>query len=464
MTGLWATLIRVEDLGGRYADSTLMVNALSDKSALLADDKKYTEALVVAQSGLGIAQRNNEKESQATLANAIAICLLEQEKPEEALHYSKMVLEIGKKVNVEEHIVSGYYILGYNYVLLKQYKTAEQYLLTGLEQALATKNIDNIANVYGQLSVVYRELGRYKKALDYKIRYAAIRDSLLGKESASRIAEVETRYRVAQKDKELAQKDKALLQNQLKIASQQKEQYLWIGGASVCILSLLGLLYHKRYRTELTRLKATLEGEEKERSRLARELHDGIVSRLSIIKMNFSALPQQYRNLNEAGDFQDVVDQLEQSITELRTTSHNLLPEILQRTGLLESLKIYCEKIRKIALLDIEFQVIGELPPLVDEFQLNIYRIIQELVNNIIKHSNASHALIQLNAQSEWLNITLDDNGNGAADAAPEQEKGIGLRNLQDRVRMLNGTLEIERGKGTSVYLEFNLKKFIRKV
>ena len=455
---------KVESLAGRFRDSALLVSALSDKSALLGDDKRYAEGLAAAQRGLGIAMRLNEQETLTSLANTIAICLIEQQKSEEALPYSKMVLETAKRIAVEEHIVSGYYILGYNYVQLKQYKKAESILLAGLEQALAIKEIDNIANVYGQLSVVYEHLGSYQKALDYRIKYAAIRDSLLGSESTNRIAEVETRYRVAQKDKELAQKDKILLQNQLKIASQQKVQYLWIGVASVCILFLLGLLYRKRYRSELTRLKATIEGEEKERSRLARELHDGIVSRLSIIKMNFSALPQFYPNLNEGGDFRDVVDQLEQSITELRTTSHNLLPEILQRTGLAESIRIYCEKIRKIALLDIEFQVIGELPPLTDDFQLNIYRIIQELVNNIIKHSNASHALIQLNAQPEWLNITLDDNGNGSPDTSQESETGIGLHNLQNRVRILNGTLEIERGKGTSVYLEFNLKKFMRKV
>lgn len=454
---------KIENLAAKFSDSVLLVNALSDKSALLGDDKKYAEGLAVAQRGLGIAVRINEQEPQITLANSIAICLIEQQKPKEALPYSKMVLEIAKRTQLKEHIVSGHYILGYNYVQLKQYRKAERILLRGLKQALEINEIDNIANVYGQLSVVYQALDQYPKALDYRIKYAAVRDSLLGKESTNRIAEVETRYRVAQKDKELAQKDKVLLQNELKIASQQKVQYLWIGGGSLCILFLLGLLYRKRYRTELTKLKATIEGEEKERSRLARELHDGIVSRLSIIKMNFSALPQLYPSLSEAGDFQDVVEQLEQSITELRTTSHNLLPEILLRTGLTEAIRIYCEKIRKIALLDIEFQVIGELPPLTDDFQLNVYRIIQELINNMIKHSNASHALIQLNLQEEWLNITLDDNGTGSPDILQEQESGIGLRSLQNRVKLLNGSLEIESGKGTSIYLEFNLKKFIQK-
>jgi signal transduction histidine kinase len=275
----------------------------------------------------------------------------------------------------------------------------------------------------------------------------------VGHESAGRIAEVETRYQVAQKDNELARKDKALLKTQLEIASQQKRQYLWVGGTSLCILILLGLLRQKRYKTKLNRLKDTIAGEEKERRRMAQELHDGIVSRLSIIKMNFSALPQQYQYLNDTTHFQEVVEQLEQSITELRTTSHNLLPEILKKAGLCESIRIYCDKIGKVALLDIEFQTLGELPPLSDDFQLNIYRIIQELVNNIIKHSNASHALIQFQVRDEWLNITIDDNGTGMPEAA-SATGGIGLQNLHDRIGLLHGTMETERGKGTSVYLE----------
>jgi signal transduction histidine kinase len=454
-----------EDVATQYADTSLMVTVLSNKAVLILDDKDYNQARTVAKKALAMASKINSNRYYGQLANTIAISLIKEQKPEEALPYSKMVWEAAEQNHADLDKVTAHYVLGYNYVELKKYSIAKEYLLSGLKLALALKNIDNITNAYEQLAAAYEGLGQYGKALEYEKKYVAIRDSLLGHENAARIAEVETRYRVIQKDKELAQKDKVLLQSQLKIASQQKKQYLWIGAASACIFLLLGLLRHKRYKVKLARLKATVAGEERERSRLAKELHDGIVSRLSIIKMNFSALPQQYRSLSEAADFQDVVDQLEQSIIELRTTSHNLLPEILQRAGLAESLKIYCEKIRKIALLDIEFQLLGELPLLTNDFQLNIYRIIQELVNNIVKHSNATHALIQFQVREEQLNITIDDNGNGIqGDISQNMGKGIGMQNLHDRIRLLNGTIEIERQKGTSVYMEFNMKKFIQKV
>lgn len=106
--------------------------------------------------------------------------------------------------------------------------------------------------------------------------------------------------------------------------------------------------------------------------------------------------------------------------------------------------------------------MIGRLPLMKDEFQLNIYRIIQEFVNNIVKHAGARHALIQFNVTQDFLSITIDDDGNKMpADIMKHTRNGIGLQNLNDRIRMLQGTLEMERENGNSVYLEFNLKQFI---
>lgn len=452
-----------ETIADQYGDSSLLVMVLSNKATVFMQEKNYPLAIATAQKGWNIAQRIGKSTHTTGLTSTIAISLIKQGKPEEALPYGKIALQLATERHTEEDQISAHYVLGFNYVELREYQQAEKHLLAGLHLALSKGQLDNITNAYSQLAAAYEGMGQYEKALQYQKKYTAIRDSLLGHENAERIAEVETRYHVAQKNKELEQKDKALLQNELKIASQRKQQYLWIGITTVSVLVLLGLLHRRRYKAQLNELRATIAGEEKERTRLARELHDGIVSRLSIIKMNFSALPLQYKNLSETGEFQEIVNQLEQSISELRNTSHNLLPEILQRAGLVESLRIYCDKIRKIALLDIEFQLVGEFPILTDEFQLNIYRIIQELVNNIIKHSNASHALIQFQVREEWLIITIDDDGNRNNIPNTATSTGIGLQNLHDRVRLLNGTVEMEHNS-SSVYLEFNMKKYLRKV
>ncbi len=454
---------QAEKLALQYRDTSFWVSVLTNKASLYQDRKDYDRALIIAREALDIAQRKGIY--CGDIAQAIAASLLFQNKPEQALIYGQLALKNATETHNKEREISAHYVLGYNYVQLRQYKKAEQHLVAGLSIAREIGHTDNITNAFGQISTAYARLGDYRKAYLYRTSYSFLRDSWLGNENAARIAEINTRYQVAQKDKELAQKDKELALKQLKIAQQQKQQYLWIGGILLLLLLLLGLLHNRRHKVAIARLKALLEGEEKERTRLARELHDGIVSKLSIIKMNFSALPGQYRDLNGTTDFQEVVNQLEQSITELRTTSHNLLPETLQRLGLAESLRIYCKRVSKITPLDIEFQMVGDLPVLRDDFQLNIYRIIQELVHNIIKHANASHALIQFHVQENGLSITIDDNGRGVPEdiGGLQQSNGIGMQNLRDRIRLLHGSMEAEHGAGTSVYLEFNLKRFLQK-
>lgn len=458
---------KAEQLARQYADTSGILTSLGNIAALCYDKGNYTAAKEHAQEALKLVDQVNNNSNlklstQKNSSHTLAASYIKEGRPEEALPYSKMALKSARALHATEEEIDALYVTGYNYLALEENKKAERYFLDGIALARETGQMDNISNAYGQLSVAYFNMGQYKSAYIYRRDYANIRDSLLGKENASRIAEINARYQVAQKDKALAEKDKTLLQNQLKIASQEKRQYLWIGGSVVSILILLGFLYQKKQKAMMNRLKATIAGEEKERGRLARELHDGIVSRLSIIKMNFSALPRQFQYLNDAEAFHEVVGQLEQSIAELRSTSHNLLPDMLQRAGLAISLETYFEQIRKITLLDIEFQTIGELPPLTDEFQLNIYRIIQELVNNMIKHSDAKCGLIQFNIQKDWLTITLDNDGT-VPEVSVLQGNGIGLYNLHERIRLLHGSIEMEHDKSTSVYMEFNLKKFISK-
>lgn len=463
--GALSYFAKAEAVGRQFQDENVQLSVVTNRSALYYDNGQTALAREAAQKGLELSKQKKDSVMLTYNANSIAASYIEEGQMEAALPYSRLVLETAQQIGSKELMVSGYCLLGNNYAGLGEYTKARDLLLKGLQLAEEIGLKDNIGNVYGPLSVAYEGLEQYEEALHYRKLYSTNQDAQIGREAAGKIAEIETKFRVAQKDKSLAEKDKMLLQQQLKIASQEKRQYIWIGSSLLAVLLLSGALYYKRYQSRLKQLQATIAGEEKERSRLARELHDGIVSRLSIIKMNFSALPRHYANLNDRGDFQEVVNQLEQSISELRATSHNLLPATLEQAGLIASLQSYCEKIRKIALLDIQFQVIGALPALKEDFQLNIYRIVQELVNNVLKHSNARHALLQFQIQDGWLIITLDNDGLGWKTKGEDDHlsEGIGLKNMEERVHLYNGKIELENNRaGSSVYLEFNLKKVVQ--
>ncbi len=313
-------------------------------------------------------------------------------------------------------------------------------------------------SIYGVLADIYNKSGKKHLAYHYQKAYSDLKDSIFSAMQLRTVNQLEVKYRTSEKDKQLAEKQLLIVHQQNKI---QQQYLLGIAGVLVFILSLLGIVYRRKHKETIARLKASLAGEEKERLRMATELHDGIVSKLTAVKMNFDVLSCAYDgDVEEAAEFKEALFLLDQSIAELRTTAQNLQPYILKNSGLAIALAVYCQKISKVTNLDLQFQILGELPSLAEDFLLNIYRIIQEMIQNILKHARASAALVQLNVQEDQLCITIEDNGIGLPHEKLHSENGIGLANLQGRLKLMNGTFEIASHNGTSIYLIFDLKPF----
>ncbi len=311
-------------------------------------------------------------------------------------------------------------------------------------------------NVLVMLREIYDSIGPEHLAYEYLKIESRLKDSILNEDRINSLNQMEVKYRASEKDKEL-------IKRQMLIAGQNNRiqlQYLWIGVIVLALVATLALYYQKRQKAAFEQFKANREGEEKERLRMASELHDGIVSRLSAVKMSFDILR---RSGMDSKGFTEGLQSLEQSIVEVRSISQNLQPSILVQRGLAAAIALYCQSISRVTALTVDFQLFGTLPPLKEDFQLNIYRIIQELVHNIVKHAQAAAALVQFNIISERLIIMVEDDGVGLVNTKSGDKNGIGLHNLHNRVAFLNGTMDITSDKGTSVVLEFDLKKHLIK-
>lgn len=452
---------KADSLAYKFNDTSLQLQVLSDKASLLLNQDIDSLARATALKGLRLAKGMYENDIDKILPNAsvIAISFFKNNQPKEALPYGKLILEKAQRAKDTIWLMQANTILGATYLKMENYDSAEYFLNFGLKLAEELESTSDLINALGQLSQVYSRIGNYKKAYAYRVRFGKYNDSLRGQENAARIAAIETKYNVAQKDKRLAELDKALLQKQLQIEQHKKQQIFWIGGGLFLLLAIGTFLLNRKNRIRINRIKAGLEGEEKERKRLARELHDGIVSRLSILKMNFSSLPEDLAALRYNGNFDDLMKQLDDSIAELRNTSHNLLPDALEHIGLEKATEQYARRIKKIAFLDFEFLMVGNLPELENEAALNIYRIIQELVNNILKHSDATKIFLQYQAIGDDFLITLDVDGL-VPDTSEKSGTGIGLYNLQTRLNLLHGKIETEkRPFGRSTYISINLRR-----
>ena len=321
------------------------------------------------------------------------------------------------------------------------------------------------SGVYKSLYMMYYNIGDHKNALDAYMKYKELSDSIYNTESTENLNDLNIKYETAKKEKEIAEQRNVIAENQ----SRLRLLYVLVIGAAIIFL-LIVVLYIQNKRTarqkqlalkqeqDIALLKALVTGEEKERSRIARELHDGLGGILAAAQMHLSTL--ETGQINDLSNLRQSEKLVATAAEETRRIAHNMLPETLLRLGLDEALKEYSRTITDSKLLQVEYESMGMGARVDASAELAIYRVIQELVNNIIKHAKATHAFIQLHRHNNVLSITIEDDGQGF-DTKSQQKDGIGLANIKSRINYLNGSVNIksDKEKGTSVYIEIQLTK-----
>lgn len=412
----------------------------------------------------------------STLFN-IADTYLQEHNPTEALKYIKEIKEIGKDPQNTKYLA--FYIIFIDLLTAKALYQQKDYKnsINILDKALAdlkgtgTHFRNEVVESYEIYAQSYEALGDYKKALEYKNIYTKLYDSITKTDKIDIISRLEIRNRMAEKDKELALQKLTLSEVNNKV----RNKNFWIMAISFLAFSgiIIFALWRRKnidkqnlqeeridnlqHKIKIERLKASITGEERERTRIGRELHDGIGGLLSVARMNFE-LAKKVKLYDENQDFTDGVKLLEEATVELRKAAYNLMPEVLLTQGLSSAVQAFCEKIMSKSTTGITFQAIGKRTNISSAFDLPVYRIIQELVHNIIKHAKAKHALVQLNFQENGtIDITVEDDGIGLPKDAFEKPLSMGLKNVKERVNDLNGKMDIQSSSetGTSIYLEF---------
>jgi len=213
---------------------------------------------------------------------------------------------------------------------------------------------------------------------------------------------------------------------------------------------------------QLMATRSLVQGQVEERIRLAKEMHDGLGTFLSSAKFAFSHL----MNPNEPSqklmkDYDKGMEIMDLCIHELRRITHNMMPEAIIKFGLDTALKDFCDLINKTGAIELTYQSFDmNEETLSKTSSITIYRIVQELVNNVLKHSEANQALVQLIRNGDNLSITIEDNGKGFVVQDLNLNSGLGYKNLKNRIEHLNGKMDIQsaEGKGTSIVIELNTK------
>lgn len=210
-----------------------------------------------------------------------------------------------------------------------------------------------------------------------------------------------------------------------------------------------------KHQQQVSKLQGLLEGEEAERKRLAQELHDGIAGDLTAMRYQLSFIDMQKETPENADVIKELAQIVERSSVQIREISHNLSPSSITNFGLIKALENYCMKIEKHSPLKIHFHVEGESPDISERYETHIYRIVQELMNNIIKHSGATDAFLEINFEDPILTINVKDNGKGFL--FDENTDGIGFSNINSRIKFLNASFKKEKtDTGSSFIIKVN--------
>lgn len=215
-----------------------------------------------------------------------------------------------------------------------------------------------------------------------------------------------------------------------------------------------------KQQEELT--QSILETEENEKSRISASLHDGLGQLLSVIKMNLQYMQSQVISFDEkvVPTYYKTLDLVDESVNEVRSVSHELMPSNVIRKGLAASLAEIVNKIDKNSL-KVSLNTEGISSDWNSNIQLIVYRIVQECINNVIKHANATKLDVSLIQENEFLHGTIEDNGIGFDAGNRVTTEGIGLENIRTRVLFLKGELDVssQPGKGTLIAFHVPIKK-----
>ena len=397
-----------------------------------------------------------------------------------ALIVSFKAFKLSDKINHAESISESLFHIGHLNKLKSDYNKAIKYLLKSEEMASDRPYSERRKRIFEQLSTCYSNVDDFENAFLYNKRYAELSDSILNRERTESINNLTIKYE--SKEKNTTIKLMEIDKETAEAKSEQRKRALYLlAGGLLLLLSLLYYIinfYRQKMRSEeiinqqkqeinqqkireledniqISSMQSMLEGQEIERERISKDLHDSLGGLLSTIKLQFDSVKAKMESVKSLTEYKSANKMLDTAVQEVRSISQNLQPGSLVKLGLIAALKDLFNRFDDDVYPDIDFQHY-KVPKKIDTMvSLSIYRIIQELLHNTMKHANANEILIQINKEGDELVIQYEDDGKGF-DVDRLKRKGMGLDNIRSRVNYLKGEISFDtrEGEGTSVLIQ----------
>ncbi len=423
--------------------------------------EKYDKALDYFNQSLKINIENENQKELARNYNNLGVVYENKNQLKKAEELLKKALKIRERMNDEDELVETHMELGILYGKQGKERLSNQHFSGALKLAKKIKNKALISEVYLAMSDIYVFQNKSEKALTSYKSHSKFRDSILEEKNIKNINALEIKFQTEKKDKEI-------LTQQLELQKKNTQNNYMLG--TVVFLALVSVLlmflYNQRQKRkdqeiltlkrefQIKTLESLIEGEEKERLRIAKELHDGVNGDLSAIKYKLSSLIEMNNKV-----IKEAITMIDDSCKQVRAISHNLIPPSIENFNIIEATQEYCHNMDEVHEPQILFQHIGDPVSIPKKAEANLFRIIQELVTNSIKHAEASEINVQISNRENTIQLTVEDNGKGF-DTDNIKSKGIGLSNVQSRLDYLQATRDVlSNQEGTSYTIEIDTEK-----
>jgi len=459
--------LKEEKLSRELNDSISLAEAYQGLCRIFIDEKDYATALKYGEESLKIlsALPDISANQLMSASQELSDVWLQIPDYDKALMYAQKTVEYAKQTGISSYMSTALMMLSTCYLKQEKYKESEKIAFEALETDTTDIYINSL--LYRNIAKNNIWLGNPGKGIEYFEKTSDAINAYSNKNFQSSLSEMEVKYKTQEKEHQITalEKEKRLMRE------------LGIAGGAVLLLALATFFLLWRWTVQkrqvsekqkqlaeqqvkqleqekqLVATQAVLDGETQERTRLARDLHDGLGSILTAAKLSLLDMKKGViLGANDVERFDKSIGLLDQSVQEMRRVAHHLMPDSLSRFGLKPAVSDFCS-----ALPSVSFAYYGDESRLEKNLEVMIYRCIHELVTNALKHAGAKKIMVQIIQESDRVNFTVQDDGCGFNPSTVAD--GMGLQNIRTRIASYNGILNIysKPDEGTEVNVELRI-------
>ena len=472
-----ANLLRKhDDVTGakKYLQRALSIyTALNDKDGLANTNNnigvvyeyigELDSAMACYKRGLEYYRQINSRSGMGYSYDYIGLIYAYKGQYDESLASMQQALAIREELGEKQAMATSLVNMGELNLAKKDFKAAMPLFKRSQQLAMEMGFADLISYNYKVMATASAGMGDFREAYNLQKQFAVYSDSLFNLKRNEQVAEIQSKYETEKKEKENLQLQSKNAEQALMLS---KQRLYLIALITVVIAVVLGtslytsrnklkqerLLNEEIQRQESLRLRAVIESQEQERRRIAAELHDGLGQVLSAARVNLASAKGE-------SEIKNSLELIDRSCSDLREISHNMMPAALGKGGIVPAIEEMIGRINAAGTTHFDLDVDGMDQRLPKETEVHLFRIAQELINNILKYAEAKEASVQLVRENNGITMMVEDNGKGFEKKQLEQGTGNGWYNILSRLKLINGEIEVDARPGSGAVFTIHLNQ-----